>query len=308
MATPHHRHDFSEPIALGDEWACVECSATSPACRACRTQPGRATGSDLRICDRCLWHWKGILAETGQAVASMSDAQRTLTGIRSSAGYDLATARTLTEAPLPYGLGQHEYDPAQDNDAYERPATYEGALDTLDTIAAIWTEHGAAIGESWWDLADRLAWAADTLDRSLLADHLEQIRHACNLIRRITGYGHVSVNGVRCFSCGSRLRREQDAHGVQDVAKCPNRKCGRVYKSAEFRLAQLARIQTAPENAPDALVTFDQAVVVLPKLNRETVRWWVHKERLERHGTDRHGEYLYRVGDLAELLGMSPVK
>ena len=290
-------HDWTHLTSDETHWVCGDCETVTPACGTCMKQPGRPTGTDLPICRACHTYWGGLLAETETAANLITDVTATLTGLRATR-YDLATATTAT-SPLPFGLEPLLVDTFNGG----RPTTPTGALDALGEVADEWRDKGATGINGWRDLRGHLVWAATHLDHDTWTTSLDTIRAATGLIRRITGYT-TTPTGLPCLECGGPLIRDHTETGIALDAHCQT--CRLDYTPGQYSMARLAKIQTAPDASPDALITEKQARRVFPTLPPGVLRVWAQRHHLTRHGVDRSGEYLYRVGDIhARLTGDS---
>lgn len=283
-----HTHTWTYRPDHADH-ACTDCDVTCPACRLCRTKPGIPTGTDLNLCRPCHNHYGRLLEEAETAIDALSDTMLELSGLRATR-YDLTRTTTAT-SPLPFGLDQKF-----DDHAGGKPHTAPGAIDDLNTVAEEWEEKGATDCTSWRHLRAHIVWAVQTLDQDTIDTTFEIIRTATGLVRRMAGFGSLRTDAT-CLDCGGWLVNDWTEQGLTDEARCQT--CRRVYTAGSHRLAQLARIQEAPDKKPDALVTEKEALRVFPQLVEGTVRKWVQRGQLERRGVNRNGDALYRVGDIA---------
>lgn len=294
--TERHTHDWAHQPEQGT-YACTHCDATSAECQTCRrpTRPGRPTGSELLICDRCLKAERKILDDTVDHAGNIVDPAETYTALK-AVTYDLANTRGADDpARLPHGL-----DAFYDDDARGVLGvnTAGGIYTSLITWAEAWADalNDHLTGNEVDYLKDHFIWAAHNPHDSAWADYRTEIRQLRTRAAALDPTTPERV-GAHCLDCGGPLVRDwTPTKGLGDTVTCEL--CDRAYTDTTYRLALLDQIRDAPDLRPDALVTEPDARRIFPALAPGTIRTWISRGHLTPAGKDRAGKAVYRVGDI----------
>lgn len=304
MSAVEHEHEYLAEQTYADlgrpAWsACTICGETPTVCAVC----ARPTPSTVPIHDECLEDERGVLdAISGLVEAWPEPIREILTAV----AYDLSGVMSVDDkARLPFGLDAVTDDWFHHVDGIR---TTPGALEVLHEWNAAWREAGGG-GDgpisTYLDadgpipyLRSRLVWAATNPTASAFADYRHEARTVLARLRHLNGDDVETVEGARCLTCTGPLARVRAAGVLDQLATC--QRCSLAYDVTAVGRALTARISTAPDQAPDALVTEPEARRIFAELAPGTIRKWIQRARLTPTGA-RAGSATYRVGDIAVL-------
>lgn len=323
-----------EPAPTG-RFVCEQCGETSSACNTC----GRAVGSSLLICDRCLEREREVLVHIQEAwrlIGSANVEILQLGTVDHDARTRAATSKYPDQVSVPVGAGnRYDLDARDDFELYQgimraNPNRTllqlvrdpENVMDTLHEIAEDWASRREVKAEgnvlTW--LGESMLWAAQTLDLEDWDDYRATARKVRGKLQGIAGV-LPQRDPIPCQECGEPDSVVQDwidkhgrpyKNGLSDKLRCI--KCGFVWDDrAHFDFLNLATVRAAPLNHPDTLVSLVEARASLPTARRNTINKALSRDRhrslaqrrIPERGKNAYGEPLYRLGDIATALGMT---
>jgi len=300
---------------------------TAPRCTVC-TNPLITTeqGACLPCINQIRHHLQGIRDNH----ARLPDAIKTLTGIT----YD-HNRRPADDVPVPGGDALVMLAGGTANTVTSaRDGDRTHAQDNHPTDPPSLTPQLAAIEDDWrHQLGQPPADYEPTISKTIqwltanvhtiartnpnLAHDAETLQDLHNRTSIITGTSNAPQRtGIACFDCGGHLIQRWTDDGLDDQIVCQT--CDRRYTYGAVQLARLAKIRTAPEAKPDALVTMAQAKRIFPDARPNTLDVWAHRARstnpdtrakapIQVAGKARDGKPLFRIGDIHDALNRTNV-
>lgn len=307
----HTTHDWTPH---DDIYRCTGCTETRPACNTCH----RPNHSSMAICTPCLTTTRRLLTRAENAYRSIPDGLRTATGLQ-AIRYDKHRSRTtglhVSNDPGPDDPDDLrtliETNPNRHHLELTRDPT--NVLAALHDIADDWSD---TLGTTWhgnvftW-LSNHILWAAQ--NHPAWNDHLKDIRTA---VRRFYDFAGLTPKPDRapCVHCGGTIvqdwaDRDGRYHptGLSDMLRCT--RCGTRWNDyAHLDPIKIQTVRAAPVQYPDTLVTLKEARAALRGVKRNTINKAISRDRknnpqrIPEHGTNRRGETLYRLGDIAKAV------
>src|SRR5690625_1350572 len=326
MSSQCERHEWATQLET-ENYICTQCPAVTDACHTCGNNPAWLD----KACDKCLKWTRNILADIREALDHPMAPILPIRAIR----YDQDTSRSATDF-MPFGIGQNLDDP--DDLAATAATTGKEILqltrdpntmtDALRDWAEAWAEHRSETTPGDWlaYLSKLTVWAANNPDTSGWHDYHRDARLIRARLRHLVGLAP-QKEFIPCPFCGATLQRHWTDHGLADEIRCTNRDCERQTSAdlADLYWIASTELKQAPIKHSEKLITLREAPPIFPDVPEHA--WWKWKERnepaartaiawqkaLERGhygpapeppriptaGTNRRGEFLYRIADLA---------
>lgn len=306
-----HAHSWT-PVDGEPRWSCTGCVETTAACSEC----SRPVEDSASVCHVCVGRARRVVLDIIDSIRQVPVYQVEILGL-SSTRYDAAaTGSTSDRDRLPFGLDALVEDPETPWNVGTRfPSS---ALSILDSWARRWhDQRHLPPAETLQYLVDRTPWAVEHQEESGWVEYIEDAREVRRVVRRLLGTAPVP-DPIPCVACGGQVGREWTPDGLEDVRRCS--RCGAFWEDERALLvAHRAALLLAPQLQPDRLVTLDDACLMLPDLERATVRKVLQRDRqrtdpthkaylpgwsprLPIQGWDAAGRRLFVLGDLMRLV------
>jgi len=290
----NHEWQPTEPHDLGEGYPgfeCLHCEETTHPCLEC----GRAMGTSLLVCDRCLERAKRVVGDVAGWMTEHTFGVNlvTLRAVR----YDRDRPGASDDARLPFGLDAVVVDPEDTRiSALKHP---DDAVAILRDWASSWADRRREVigGDELGYLLDHTLWAIQNQAESDWTQFHDEARQVRAVVRRLLGIAP-EREPVPCVHCGGRIVRDWTDDGLDDVRRCT--RCGMEWETHARLLHTNALVLHAlPETDPDTLATREQIWRVYPLLQRATLRLWIHRGHIQQRGKDVRGQDVYRLGDVA---------
>jgi len=281
-------------------YGCARCPATTHGCSEC----GRAMGTSLLVCERCLERARRVVGDVAQWMTEHTYGVNlvTLRAVR----YDRDRPGATDDARLPFGLDAVVTDP--DDRRISAAKHPDDAVRRLRDWAAWWAGvRSEVVGyDELGYLLDHTLWAIQNPEASAWHAYIDDARQVRSTVRRLLGIAPVA-EPVPCVHCGGRIVRDWTDDGLDDLRRCTG--CGMEWPN-EARLlhTNMQVLHALPTTDPDTLATREQIRRIYPLLHPATLRKWIQRGHVTAAGTDVRGQEQYRLGDVAERLNPDETK
>lgn len=275
--TTHEWTPTPTPLGTIDTWTCTTCTTTCATCTVC-TGP---TATTLQLCETCHTRERTVLARTAHYLT-------------------LVDPRDLTRHQSPMAP---RLTPRGGHATTTTPDELRAALWGWARLWAGWLDEPDPHPDqtTTW-LATHLMWAAHHPEHADWDTYRRYARRTMHAARALAGLAPERLVD-RCMWCGDTCVQDREdehgqpyADGLQDEVRCLG--CGLTWPDrAAFQRVVRQHLHDLPEQAPDALVTLEQARMIWPELRAELIRQWRHRGDLTDAAPGR-----WRVADIAHLL------